>query len=92
MKYWKKPFGKEKPEIVSGTIHIIAERCKGCNWCIEYCPRDVLDISKEYNKKGYHPPKVVNADLCTACGLCEMICPDFAIFVIEKEANLVQEK
>ncbi|MDP8315447.1 MAG: 4Fe-4S binding protein, partial [Candidatus Celaenobacter antarcticus] len=22
---------------------------------------------------------------CTFCGLCEMICPDFAIFVTEKE-------
>ncbi|MEA3475653.1 MAG: 4Fe-4S binding protein [Candidatus Cloacimonadota bacterium] len=83
MKYWEKPFGKEKPKIVSGEIHIIKERCKGCNFCIEYCPRDVLEVSEEFNEKGYHPPKVAKPEMCTFCGLCELICPDFAIFVTE---------
>jgi 2-oxoglutarate ferredoxin oxidoreductase subunit delta len=100
MKYWEKPFGKEKPKIVSGEIHIIKERCKGCGFCIEYCPRDVLDVSEEFNEKGYHPPKIVKPEMCTFCGLCELICPDFAIFVTEseeslsagKEAKIVQEK
>lgn len=83
MKYWEKPFGKDKPKTVSGEIHIIADRCKGCNFCIEYCPRDVLEVSEEFNEKGYHPPKIVKPDQCTFCGFCELICPDFAIFVTE---------
>ena len=85
MRFWEKPFGKEKPKTVCGEIHIINDRCKGCSFCIEYCPRDVLEVSKDFNKKGYHPPIVVKPDMCTFCGLCEMICPDFAIFVTEKE-------
>ncbi|RLC44063.1 MAG: 4Fe-4S ferredoxin [Candidatus Cloacimonadota bacterium] len=87
MKYWEKPFGKEKPRTVSGKIHIIKERCKGCSFCVEYCPRDVLELSDEFNEKGYHPPKVAKPEECTLCGLCEIICPDFAIFVTECPAD-----
>jgi 2-oxoglutarate ferredoxin oxidoreductase subunit delta len=46
-------------------------------------------MSEEFNSKGYHPPKVVKSEECVNCNLCEMICPDFAIFsvaVTEDEA------
>ncbi|MGQ9796798.1 4Fe-4S binding protein [Desulfosoma sp.] len=33
------------------------DRCKGCGYCIAFCPRDVLQESKRFNAKGYHPPK-----------------------------------
>ncbi len=59
------------------------ERCKGCGFCVEYCPKDVLVLSKEFNAKGYHPPEAVKAGECVNCSLCEMICPDFAIYSVE---------
>ena len=62
-------------------INIIEERCKGCNICIEVCQADVLDIARELNPWGYSPPYVKNMDNCNICGLCEMLCPDFAIKV-----------
>ena len=71
---------KETREIV-----IKKERCKGCNFCVKYCPRDVLEVAEEFNEKGYHPPVVVNSDRCTFCGLCERLCPDFAIFIVDKK-------
>jgi 2-oxoglutarate ferredoxin oxidoreductase subunit delta len=40
----------------------------------------VLAMSEEFNSKGYHPPKVVRSQECIDCNLCEMICPDFAIY------------
>jgi 2-oxoglutarate ferredoxin oxidoreductase subunit delta len=43
----------------------------------------VLVLSKRFNRKGYHPPEVVIAEDCVNCHLCEMICPDFAIFSLE---------
>jgi len=32
---------------------------------------------------GYHPPEVKNPDACVGCKFCELICPDFVIFVEE---------
>ena len=73
-------FGNLKPK--KGTIHVNRDRCKGCAFCVEYCPRDVLVLSEEFNRKGYHSPKVVKSGECVNCSLCEMICPDFAIFSV----------
>ena len=61
---------------------IIADRCKGCAFCVEYCPKDVLVMSEDFNVKGYHPPEIVVEGECVNCNLCEMICPDFAIFCV----------
>ncbi len=87
MKYWEKPFGREKPQVFQGSINIFKDRCKGCGFCIEFCPNNVLDFSNEFNKKGYHPPEIIFTKKCTYCGLCESICPDSAIFVIREEVK-----
>ncbi|MBE9511607.1 MAG: ferredoxin family protein [Bacteroidetes bacterium] len=75
-----------------GIIHIIKDRCKGCGFCVEYCPKDVLELSDEFNIKGYHPPFIKNEDDCVYCQLCETICPEFAIFVTLKEEEKKVEK
>ncbi len=79
-KIWRKPLDKEKVEEIRGRIYIIKDRCKGCGFCIELCPRKVLEFSEEFNAKGYHPPKAVRPDACLDCNLCEIVCPEFAIF------------
>lgn len=81
----EKPFGFDKPLTTRGQILIIEDRCKGCSFCVEYCPNDVLELSSKFNKKGYHPPEVVKADMCVNCGFCRMICPEFAIYNVELE-------
>jgi 2-oxoglutarate ferredoxin oxidoreductase subunit delta len=90
-KFWRKPLDYDKLEIPHGEIHIIKERCKGCGFCVEYCPRDVLELSTEFNTKGYHPPQVIKGEACVHCGLCEMLCPEFAIFVTEKPKEEVKK-
>ena len=85
MKYWRTPLEVEHIKIPRGELHILKERCKGCGFCVEYCPTDVLELSTEFNKKGYHPPHAKNEQECVNCRLCEAICPDFAIFCILKE-------
>lgn len=88
MKFWRKPLDYDKLEIPQGELHILKERCKGCGFCVEYCPKEVLELSSEFNTKGYHPPYVKKEDTCVFCGLCEALCPEFAIFVTEKEKEV----
>ena len=85
MKYWRIPFNIHEAKTPCGEIHILKNRCKGCGFCVEYCPRDVLEVSEEFNTKGYHPPRVKNPENCLDCGLCQMLCPEFAIWSILKE-------
>jgi 2-oxoglutarate ferredoxin oxidoreductase subunit delta len=84
MTYWRKPFDADKIEIPQGVVHILENQCKGCGFCVEYCPKDVLKLSEGYNLKGYHTPMVVKENDCIHCQLCELICPEFAIFVTLK--------
>jgi 2-oxoglutarate ferredoxin oxidoreductase subunit delta len=87
VKYWRKPLDAEKIEVPHGVIHIVENQCKGCGFCVEYCPKDVLKLSDGYNLKGYHPPVVVKGEACVHCQLCELICPEFAIFVTLKNSQ-----
>jgi 2-oxoglutarate ferredoxin oxidoreductase subunit delta len=82
MRYWRTPLDIQQVKIPRGEIHLIIDRCKGCEFCVQFCPRGVLQMSKEFNAKGYHYPEVVDAENCVNCDLCEVICPDFAIFCL----------
>jgi len=56
-------------------IHVIKEFCKGCGICVEFCPKDVLALGNDLKVTA------VNIDSCNGDTLCELRCPDFAIFV-----------
>ena len=70
----------KKAKKVRGIVYVDRERCKGCGFCVEFCPQDCLVLSPEFNTKGYHPPVLKDEDACTGCDLCALYCPDFAIF------------
>jgi 2-oxoglutarate ferredoxin oxidoreductase subunit delta len=84
---WRKPLDAEKIKIPKGEVHIIKDRCKGCGFCIEFCPKNVLEESEELNKRGVRPPRVKNDATCVLCGFCEAVCPDFAIYTTEKNCE-----
>jgi 2-oxoglutarate ferredoxin oxidoreductase subunit delta len=83
MDFWRIPLDAPDLETTVGEVHIIAGRCKGCGYCIEFCPSGVLAEAQEFNEKGYHPPCVKEQGRCKNCNYCETVCPEFAIYVAE---------
>ena len=81
---WRKPLDAEKIKLGKVRIHIIGDLCKGCGFCIEFCPKKVLERSDQLNKKGAYPPRVVDESKCAMCNFCTAICPEFAIYTVEK--------
>lgn len=64
-------------------IVIDEERCKGCELCLAACPKRIIVMSENFNKKGYHPAKQINPEECTGCAFCALTCPDIAIEVFK---------
>lgn len=53
-------------------------RCKGCGICVEFCPTGVLELAEG-------KARVAALEKCTACNMCDLRCPDFAITVEKKD-------
>jgi 2-oxoglutarate ferredoxin oxidoreductase subunit delta len=81
------PLDSDQQTIPRGQIFLITERCKGCNICIELCPKEVLQESPQMNAKGYHYPEIQpgKEEACIHCEFCSMVCPEFAIYTPEAE-------
>lgn len=61
----------------SNSVEINLQWCKSCSICVAFCPPDALTADDVGTPHFTYPEK------CTGCGLCEMMCPDFAIEVIK---------
>ncbi|MCL2592315.1 MAG: 4Fe-4S dicluster domain-containing protein [Defluviitaleaceae bacterium] len=57
------------------------ELCKGCSLCVVACPKKILELSPQINKKGYNPVTCKDLDACISCAFCATICPDIVIEV-----------
>jgi 2-oxoglutarate ferredoxin oxidoreductase subunit delta len=90
MSYWRLPLDADRHEVVVGKVNIIDYRCKGCKYCIEFCPNDVLEEATEFNEKGYYPPRVKKDGMCINCNFCESICPEFAIYCTVAERRTIR--
>jgi 2-oxoglutarate ferredoxin oxidoreductase subunit delta len=65
-------------------IRIDENLCKGCDICIEFCPLNVFEVSRDLSRRGYYVPKVVREEDCNGCGICDLLCPDLAIILIKE--------
>lgn len=90
MTFWRVPLDAQEIQVTRGVVTIIEDRCKGCGYCIEFCPRHILQFSGHFNRKGYHPPVVTKSEECVNCHFCEIICPEFAIFSVEFEPDIAK--
>lgn len=53
--------------------------CKGCGICVEVCHKNILGLD------GRDKPVLLDAEHCTGCLRCELLCPDFSLMVIEPQ-------
>ena len=68
-------------------VKVNEEYCKGCGYCIEFCPKKVFDRKPELNVKGVKLPVFARPHDCIDCGQCNLLCPDLAIQIEEVEAD-----
>lgn len=63
-----------KPKLKEHVIN--REWCKGCGICVEFCPKNVLELDDT------EKVEAVRKEDCIACRLCELRCPDLAIEIL----------
>lgn len=66
---------------VKGRIEIDRELCKGCEICINFCPKKLIISSDKFNASGYQIASFNDSDDCTGCAICALVCPEVAIEV-----------
>lgn len=69
------------------NFHIFPDFCKGCGLCKEKCPNDVLIWSEKLGVYGTPIVKPKDEESCIACLICEMVCPDAAIYIEKKRGK-----
>jgi 2-oxoglutarate ferredoxin oxidoreductase subunit delta len=81
----RQPLNLESAQTPKGQVYVLPNRCKGCGYCIEFCPEDVLVFSSDINAKGYTFPIVQEGkeSACVHCQFCNLVCPDLAIYTQE---------
>jgi len=62
-------------------------KCKACDICVSACPAGVLSMHYDVTSTLGAMVKVDYPDSCIGCNDCELMCPDFAIFVADKKAD-----
>ena len=66
-------------------VVIDRERCKGCELCRSFCPKQLIEMDTQVNAKGYCPAKMVRNEECVGCTSCALVCPDCAIEIFAEE-------
>jgi 2-oxoglutarate ferredoxin oxidoreductase subunit delta len=61
----------------------VKQRCKGCDLCVKFCKKNIIEMAQEINNAGYHYAIIAddNKTKCTVCMDCAVMCPDRAIEV-----------
>ncbi|MEM5421956.1 MULTISPECIES: 4Fe-4S dicluster domain-containing protein [Paraburkholderia] len=61
-------------EIVDSSL------CTGCNICVRACPTNVFDAVPD------GVPRIARQEDCQTCFMCELYCPEDALFVAPEPA------
>jgi len=75
---------KQLPPTGKWSVAVERDFCKACRFCIDVCPVDVFQWSKDVNRLGWFPIEAAHEDNCVGCMLCYQVCPDFVLTVASK--------
>jgi len=67
------------------SVWVDTDVCKACDKCVDVCPAGVLAMVAEPTSTLGAMISVMAPEACIGCNECELICPDFAIFVAERK-------
>ncbi len=66
-------------------VEINERLCKGCYFCVRFCPMGVFVRSDVIGELGYDLAKVQFREKCNGCKACLLFCPDLAVAVEEEK-------
>jgi 2-oxoglutarate ferredoxin oxidoreductase subunit delta len=66
-------------------VSIDEKLCKGCYFCVRFCPMGVFVRSNVVGELGYNLACVEHPEKCNRCKACLLYCPDLAVVVEEDE-------
>ena len=74
-------------------VIIESEQCDGCKICVDFCPKELLEVSEETNSRMLHYVVITDPDNCLGCKQCERLCPTTSIFIkeIDLEDDAINE-
>lgn len=76
-------FKTENPGNV--PVWVNTNNCKSCDKCVAGCPAGVLAMVYDKTSVQGTMISVEHPESCIGCNECELICPDFAIFVADRK-------
>jgi 2-oxoglutarate ferredoxin oxidoreductase subunit delta len=62
-------------------VYVYKPWCKSCEICVALCPKHVLEMAED------RKPVVARPADCIQCRMCELHCPDLAIFVTKERGQ-----
>ncbi len=70
-----------KAKVAGSKVDVDKTKCKGCQYCLIYCPKHCFKMSEDVNRHGVHYAEFIGKAECISCGLCAAVCPDICITV-----------
>lgn len=75
----------KKPSDKKNQVSLMRVYCKGCGLCVDICPTGTLQLEDNHESQYGASARIDAPEYCIGCKMCEMRCPDFAIFVNYEE-------